>query len=157
MNEKEAIERVEKYIKSFNGNAWDCVAIGTVLTLLEKYKKDYISTSKRTNEYKKAIECEKCNCSVCQAHLNNIELQAELEKKDKESHFIQSELDIANAKIIKLNKMIDLMAYDIATNDSDLCQYINETIRCKKYAGENKLTCDECIKQYYERKVENGN
>lgn len=79
-----------------------------------------------------------------------------LEKKDKESHFIQSELDIANAKIIELNKIIDLMAYDIATNDSDLCQYIDETIRCKKYAGENKLTCDECIKQYFERKVENG-
>ncbi len=83
--------------------------------------------------------------------------QAEIEKKDKESHFIQIELDIANAKIIKLNKIIDLMAYDIATNDSDLCQYIDETRRCKKYAGENKLTCDECIKQYFERKVENGN
>ena len=39
MNEKEAIERVEKYIKSFNGNALDCVAIGTVLTLLEKKDK----------------------------------------------------------------------------------------------------------------------
>lgn len=57
----------------------------------------------------------------------------------------------------KKDKIIDLMAYDIATNDSDLCQYIDETIRCKKYAGENKLTCDECIKQYFERKVENGN
>ena len=92
MNEKEAIERVEKYIKSFNGNALDCVAIGTVLTLLEKK-----------------------------------------------------------------NKIIDLMAYNIAANDSNLCQYIDETIRCKKYAGENKLTCDECIKQYFERKAENGN
>lgn len=30
-----------------------------------------------------------------------------LEKKDKESHFIQSELDIANAKIIKLNNIVD--------------------------------------------------
>ena len=36
MNEEEAKERVEKYIKSFNGNALDCVAIGTVLNLLEK-------------------------------------------------------------------------------------------------------------------------
>lgn len=40
MNEKEAIERVEKYIKSFNGNALDCVAIGTVLTLLENKDKE---------------------------------------------------------------------------------------------------------------------
>ena len=55
------------------------------------------------------------------------------------------------------DKIINKMALDIAANDSNLCQYIDETIRCKKYAGENKLTCDECIKQYYERKVENGN
>lgn len=39
MNEKEAVARVEKYIKSFNGNALDCVAIGTVLTLLENKDK----------------------------------------------------------------------------------------------------------------------
>ncbi len=39
MNEEEAVARVEKYIKSFNGNALDCVAIGTVLTLLEKKDK----------------------------------------------------------------------------------------------------------------------
>lgn len=43
------------------------------------------------------------------------------------------------AEIKKKDKIIDLMAYDIATNDSNLCQYIDETIRCKKYAGENKL------------------
>lgn len=39
MTEKEARERVEKYIKSLNGNALDCVAIGTVLTFLEKKDK----------------------------------------------------------------------------------------------------------------------
>lgn len=58
------------------------------------------------------------------------------------------------AELEKKDKMIDEMALNIATNDSNLCQYIDETIRCKKYAGENKLTCDECIKQYFERKVE---
>lgn len=40
MNEEEAVARVEKYIKSFNGNALDCVAIGTVLNLLEKKDKE---------------------------------------------------------------------------------------------------------------------
>lgn len=39
MNEEEAVARVEKYIKSFNGNALDCVAIGTLLNLLEKKDK----------------------------------------------------------------------------------------------------------------------
>lgn len=65
--------------------------------------------------------------------LENIKLKKELEKKDK---------------------IIDEMAKSIAVNDSDLCQYIDETIRCKRYAGENKLTCDTCIKQYFEKKVE---
>ena len=50
MNEKEAIERVEKYIKSFNGNALDCVAIGTVLTLLEKKDKQIDEMAKTINE-----------------------------------------------------------------------------------------------------------
>ena len=35
MNEEEVKERVEKYIKSFNGNALDCEAIETVLNELE--------------------------------------------------------------------------------------------------------------------------
>lgn len=73
-----------------------------------------------------------------------------LQEVEKENQKLKAEME-------KKDKIIDLMAYDIATNDSDLCQYIDETIRCKKYAGENKLTCDECIKQYYERKVEDGN
>lgn len=135
MNEKEAIERVEKYIKSFNGNALDCVAIGTVLTLLEKYKKDYISTSKRTNEYKKAIECEKCNCSVCQAHLNNIELQAELEKKDK-----------------IINELEDIFYnYQLCEYELTDCTYR----KCEYIADDENPPCKECIKNYFEEKATN--
>ena len=91
MNEKEARERVEKYIKSFNGNALDCVAIGTVLTLLEN--------------------------------------------KDK---------------------IIDLMAEWIEKHtkyyDEDGCYCEVEKDICNK-----NIECDNCIKQYFERKVENGN
>lgn len=87
MTEKEARERVEKYIKSFNGNALDCVAIGTVLTFLEK--------------------------------------------KDK---------------------IIDLMIKVMI--DSSICDYFIKQ-NCKHYAGENKKLCDVCIKEYFERKVEN--
>ena len=90
MNEKEAIERVEKYIKSFNGNALDCVAIGTVLTLLEN--------------------------------------------KDK---------------------IIDLMAEWIEKHtkyyDEDGCYCEVEKDICNK-----NIECDNCIKQCFERKVENG-
>lgn len=78
-----------------------------------------------------------------------------LEKKDKESHFIQSELDIANAKIIKLNKIIDLMAEWIEKYtkyyDEDGCYCEVEKDICNK-----NIECDNCIKQYFERKLENG-
>lgn len=82
--------------------------------------------------------------------LNPIGLARTNQLLSRQCHKLQEESE-------KKDKIIDLMAYDIATNDSDFCQYIDETRRCKEYAGENKLTCDECIKQYYERKVENGN
>ena len=80
----------------------------------------------------------------------------EVKKLPKYSLY-KKEFSTLNEHLKKKDKIIDLMAYDIATNDSDFCQYIDETRRCKEYAGENKLTCDECIKQYYERKVENEN
>lgn len=55
MNEEEAMERVEKYIKSFNGNALDCVAIGTLLNLLEKKDKiiDLMAEQLTTPEHNK--------------------------------------------------------------------------------------------------------
>ena len=58
--------------------------------------------------------------------------QEEIENKDKESHFIQSELDIANAKIIELKRMIDLMAEQLTT----------------------PIHSKEWVKEYYENKVE---
>ena len=84
--------------------------------------------------------------------------QVELKRLDKEAQqyfettVIQSEQ--YSKEIEKKDKIIDEMANNIASSDSDLCQYIDETIRCKKYARENKLTCDKCIKQYFIEKVE---
>ena len=52
---------------------------------------------------------------------------------------------------IKLHKMIDEMVKVII--DNSICnQFIKDS--CKHYAGENKKLCDECIKQYFEEKVE---
>ena len=80
-----------------------------------------------------------------------------LEKKDKESHFIQSKLDISNAKIIELNKMIDLMAKYIGkTDDETFC----DEDKCERDIEDNVIGCDEdcqeCVKQYFEREVKNG-
>ena len=51
------------------------------------------------------------------------------------------------------DKQIDLMANHIATSDSDLCEYLDITTKCKYYAGDNEKTCDNCIKQYFENKA----
>lgn len=56
-------------------------------------------------------------------------------------------------KVQKQDKIIDLMANSIATNDSNLCQYLDITTKCKYYAGENKKLCDDCIKEYFENKA----
>ena len=54
------------------------------------------------------------------------------------------------------DKVIDEMANYIATSDSNLCEYLDMTTKCKYYAGENGKTCDECIKEYFYKKVRNN-
>lgn len=96
--------------------------------------------------------CSKCEDSqICESknedcyYLQSIDAVLNLlEKKDKESHFIQSELDIANAKIIELNKMIDLMAEELVKAHEWF------------YSEFDNYTKEDFIK-YFERKVENGN
>lgn len=51
------------------------------------------------------------------------------------------------------DKIIDLMANHIATSDSDLCEYLDITTKCKYYAGDNGKTCDNCIRQYFNNKA----
>ena len=66
---------------------------------------------------------------------------------------IADERDNLKEEIEQKDKIIDLMANHIATNDSNLCQYLDMTTKCKYYAGENGKTCNECIKQYFENKA----
>ena len=64
-----------------------------------------------------------------------------------------SELETVLSIIEEKDKVIDLMANHIATSDSDLCEYLDITTKCKYYAGDNRKTCDNCIKQYFENKA----
>lgn len=66
---------------------------------------------------------------------------------------IADERDNLKEEVDQKEKIIDLMANHIATNDSNLCQYLDMTTKCKYYAGENGKICDECIKQYFENKA----
>ena len=56
-------------------------------------------------------------------------------------------------KLEQKDKIIDLMANHIATSDSELCEYLDITAKCKYYVGDNGKTCDSCIKQYFENKA----
>ncbi len=86
-------------------------------------------------------------------------------KADRES-FIQNDkehdkfflddieaIEIILSMLEEQDKIIDLMANHIATSDSDLCEYLDITTKCKYYAGDNGKTCDNCIKQYFENKA----
>lgn len=64
-----------------------------------------------------------------------------------------SDLKNVLAMLKEKDKQIDLMANHIATSDSDLCEYLDITVKCKYYAGDNGKTCDNCIKQYFENKA----
>lgn len=68
---------------------------------------------------------------------------------------LQKENEELKNKLKEKDKIINLMVNHIATSDSYLCQYLDITTKCKYYAGENGNTCDECIKQYFERQAKN--
>lgn len=66
-------------------------------------------------------------------------------------------IEIVLSVLKEKDKQINLMANHIATSDSDLCEYLDITVKCKYYAGDNGKTCDNCIKQYFKNKANGGN
>ena len=80
-------------------------------------------------------------------------LEGEAKKLFEAIMKIADERDNLKEEVDQKEKIIDLMANHIATNDSNLCQYLDMTTKCKYYAGENGNTCDECIKQYFDNKA----
>lgn len=91
--------------------------------------------------------------------------KAEIEKKDTLIHTMQAEFerledledntDMLKLELKKKDKMIDEMATYIATLDieEDICEKTKNEHCDQMNFGE----CEDCIKQYFERKVENGN
>lgn len=73
--------------------------------------------------------------------------------EDEERNQYQYAIETVLSMLKEKDKQIDLMANHIATSDSDLCEYLDITTKCKYYAGDNGKTCDNCIKQYFENKA----
>ena len=122
--EKKAIEKIEKQI--LIGECEKAIGVPiyisdlkTVLNLIEKQKaeieekdREIIRCSRAANEYKKAVKCKECDCSICEAHINTLELSEEIEKKDK---------------------IIDLMAEDIYGYQIECNRYFKDKEEVIKY------------------------
>lgn len=91
------------------------------------------------------------------ATLKNIEDNTnEIRRIIEASKWLEVPLDILeeNKKLEKelqlKDKVIEEMAKSISSNDSDLCEYIDLTIKCNR---DNIKSCAFCIKQYFINKV----
>ena len=108
--------------------------------MTDEEKKKFFEISKRIG-YKVGTYC------------NDEEVEV-FEKLLKDYKYKNNLIEKQQAELKKKDKIIDEMANHIATSDNNLCQYLDMTTKCKYYAGENKNTCDNCIKDYFKKKVE---
>ena len=139
MNEEEAREILKtmkenidkKYLKTRNS-----VAIETVLSMLEEKDKQIEKLKKHNDDL-----------------LRKLRNRVKDVKKLQKYSLYKKEFSRLNKQLQNKEKIIDLMANHIATSDSDLCEYLDITTKCKYYAGDNGKTCDNCIKQYFENKA----
>nr|DAV87206.1 MAG TPA: nuclear pore complex protein [Caudoviricetes sp.] len=155
MTKEQAIERLKKMIQINNGVIkearkngdifamqltadldTDSIAIEKVLTMLEEKDKQIDKLKKHNDELLRKLR-------------NRVK---EVKKLEKYSLY-KEEFSRLNKQLQNKDKIIDLMANHIATSDSDLCEYLDITTKCKYYAGDNGKTCDNCIKQYFENKA----
>lgn len=111
-------------------------AIETVFPMLEEKDKQIDKLKKHNDELLRKLR-------------NRVK---EVKKLEKYSLY-KEEFSRLNKQLQNKDKIIDLMANHIATSDSDLCEYLDITTKCKYYAGDNKKTCDNCIRQYFENKA----
>lgn len=76
---------------------------------------------------------------------------------DRDTHILQNQLDLANAKKIEKDKIIDLMAKYIGEIDDET--FCDED-KYERDIEDNVIGCDEdcqeCVKQYFENKVKEG-
>lgn len=155
MTKEQAIERLKKMIQINNGVIkearkngdifamqltadldTDSIAIEKVLTMLEEKDKQIDKLKKHNDEL-----------------LRKLRNRVKEVKKLKKYSLYKEEFSRLNQQLQSKDKIIDLMANHIATSDSDLCEYLDITTKCKYYAGDNGKTCDNCIKQYFENKA----
>ncbi len=91
----------------------------------------------------------------CDGHITDIkavikELKNTQSDLYEANHRIDDLLDMVKQK----DRIIDEMMKVII--DSEICKKIIKN-HCVNYAGENKKTCDNCLKEYFEKRCKNAN
>lgn len=80
-----------------------------------------------------------------------------LSKKNTEYYYryvdVREAVSIVLNLIKKQDKIIKEMAYRLASVDDRLCEYIDITMKNNNCRAEED--CQECVKKYFERKIEN--
>lgn len=105
---------------------------------------------KAIKSMKRFVECRQDMTAVTASELKTV-LNL-LEKKDIDIIETKEANRQLSVELQKKDKILDLMIKVMI--DSSICDYFIKQ-NCKHYAGENKKLCDVCIKEYFERKVEN--
>lgn len=114
------------------------------------------------------IKYDNCICSTTaiETILNMLkEKDAEINKYKRKNKELSNQLlkiykeqDNYNARIEKKDKIIELMALFMSNLDIDeeICEHQVRAFCDNKPEGVTLDVCAKCIKQYFERKVENG-
>ena len=150
--QEEAIEYFRKNIKYFEEQikfieATDCDYYDEELELYQNRVKQFNTVLSMLKEKDKIIDkLKKNNYDLLRKLKNRVK---EVKKLEKYSLY-KREFSRLNKQLQNKDQIIDLMANHIATSDSDLCNYLDMTTKCKYYAGDNGKTCDSCIKKYFE-------
>ncbi len=125
-----------------------CKDIEIVLQALETKGKEshFISSESMEKDILNEIDFCLSGEYITLEHEQAIKKLVELYKNEKEvSHFIQSELDEANAEIIELKKMVDEMAGDLMICGMDFVSF-------GKFTGVFKKD-KEMVVKYYQKEV----
>ena len=114
----------------------------------------YFANDKECEEFSKAIETVLSMLKEKDKEIEKLEKENDLAKEQlKKQCEIADERNNLLVKVNRLESQIDLMAEYIATLDIDEDICMNNKIN-SEWCNEDYTNCKKCIKQYFERKVE---
>ena len=150
--QKVRVDRLERYLIADKINLYTTVRTDDLDTVLSLIKENQIETEiykEELDSIYKALDIERGvarprTYEIIQVLKNKIKSQAKQIENTKALY------DRALSDLVKADKQIDLYIEELISNEFDRCCQ-----ECCKECEKDKNTLSSCIKQYFERKVEN--